>query len=113
VREVVGEEHRVGQVRQAEARVRRRHLLVRDDRGDGVHARAAEALLHRDAQKPQRPELSKQRDVEALLAVMRRRLGLDLAQREAPHHLAQRAVLVGGVEQVGHRLSTGRRRGRD
>jgi hypothetical protein len=100
--QVVGEEHRVREVGEAEAGIRRGQLLVRDHGRDGVHARSAEALRHRDPEQSELAEPAEERAIERLRAVGFRRLRLDLARREVPHHRTQRGVLGRGREEIGH-----------
>ena len=90
------------EVREAEARVRRRQLLVRDDGGDRVHAGAAEALGDGDAEQSQIAEAAEERQVERLRAIGGGGLRLDLAFGEVANQLPERGMLRRRIEGVGH-----------
>ncbi len=108
-RQVVHEQHRVREVREGEARVGGGQLLVDDHGGDRVHACAAEALRDRDAEDAQVAQAAEEREIEGLAPVRLGRLRVDLPFCELADRLAQRAVLVGGGEEVGHAPRSTRR----
>jgi hypothetical protein len=90
----------VGQVREREARVAPGQLLVRDDRGGGVHAGAARLFRHGDAEQTELADAAQQRDVELSAPVVLLRLRLDLGAREVSHGLPQHGVLFGRFEET-------------
>ena len=90
------------EIRQREAGVGRRKLLVRDHRGDRIQARAAEALLDGDPEKTELAELAKELDVEPLFVVRRLGLGVDFSFGERTDELAKRAMLRRRIEEVSH-----------
>jgi hypothetical protein len=95
--EVVHEQHGVREVREREARVALRELVVDDHRAQVVHSATPER--RRDGE-PEQPELSaplEERAVEAPLGVVLFRLRLDVLAHEALHHLAEEEVFFGGV----------------
>ena len=98
--EVVHEEHRVGEVREAEARVALRQLVVDDGRGQRVHAGAAVVGRDGDAEQAELAAAAEQGDVELALAVVLLGLGLDHVADEVAHHLPEHAVLFGRVREV-------------
>mmetsp|Transcript_22029 Transcript_22029/g.73071 ORF Transcript_22029/g.73071 Transcript_22029/m.73071 type:complete len:295 (-) Transcript_22029:55-939(-) len=103
-REVVDEELRVGQVREAEGRVRRRELLVHDAGRRRVHARAAVLGVDGHAEQPELAGAAKERVVEPLRPVELERLRLHLVPHERGAQLAERIVLRGRVEEGALRL---------
>ncbi len=100
--EVVHEQHRVGEIGERESRVCGGELLVDDDGGYRVHLGAAELLGHRDAEDAEVAELPEERDVQRLGAVVLRGLRIDFALDELADGAAQRRVLLGRIEDVGH-----------
>ncbi len=90
----------MGEVREGEARVAGRELLVDGGHGGGVHPGAAVGLGDGEPEHAELAEAAEEREVEALVAVEGLGLRVDLGLGEGAHHLAQRAVLVGGVEEV-------------
>ncbi len=98
--EVVDEEHRVGEVREGEAGVALRQLVVDDDGGRGVHAGAAVLGRDGDAEEAELAAAAEQGHVEGAVPVVLLGLGLDGLAHEVAHHLAEHAVLFGGVFQL-------------
>ncbi len=98
--EVVHEEHRVGEVREGEARVALGELVMHDDRGERVHPGAAVVRRHGDAEEAELTEAAEERDVELGARVVLLGLGLDDVAGEVPHHLPEQPVLLGRVLEV-------------
>ena len=76
--------------------------------GRGVyHARASVLFWDCQPQDTQpaviAAQLSEQVDVERLRAIVIGRLLFHLALREGPNHLAQRSMVVGGIEEFAKR----------
>ena len=90
------------EVSEREAGVCGRKLLVHEHGGDRIHAGAAGRLGYGDAEHAERTELAEQIDVERFGAVVRGGLRIDLALDEVADRAAQRRVLLGWVEEIGH-----------
>ena len=97
-RQVVDEELRVGQVRQAEGRVRGRELLVHDARGAGIHAGTAIIGVDGDSEEAELTSAAKEGGVECLVAIVLERLRFHLAGDKRRAELTESAVLLRRVE---------------
>eukprot|EP00962_Isochrysis_galbana_P051791 scaffold23218_cov112-Isochrysis_galbana.AAC.1 len=92
-RQVVREELRVRQVRQAEGRVRRGQLLMNDRRGRRVHPGATVLGRDGDAEQAQLARPAKEGLIEPLLPVVHQRLRFNFLPHKRGAQRAERRVL--------------------
>jgi hypothetical protein len=90
----------VGEVREREARVALRELVVDDHRPEGVEARAAVLAGDGDAEQAELADAAEQRLVQLRELVVLVRLRLHDLAREVADHLPEHAVLFGGVFEI-------------
>jgi len=87
--DVVDVEHGVGEVGEAEGRVRRGELLVHDARRYCVHAASAKVVVGGDAEEAEVAAVPEECAVKLFVAIMLQTLRVHLRLREGAHHVAE------------------------
>src|SRR5207237_4596894 len=96
----VDKQHGVREICKTKTWIRSRQFLVYNRRGHGVHTGATVLCRNSNSQESQLSELSKERQIEALLPVEFQRLRLYALTDELANGFPQQSVFFSGVEKV-------------